>query len=567
MIEFIVGEPENPSRRPHQEVEEAKGSQSTGHSRERPDAIAWAAQPGPQSDLCSCPYTEIFFGGARGGGKTDGVLGKWALKERRYGQHFNAIMFRRTSVSAEDAIERSREIYAPLGGRFNETKLRWRMPNGGRVAFAYLENTADANEYQGRNVTDAWVEEAGQYPTASPIDRLFGVLRSSHGVPIQLILTANPGGPGQHWIRQRYQIHPFPKRPIILTRTLANGNPHRVAVIPSRITDNKILMQMDPGYIDRLHMVGSPQLVRAWLEGDWSAIEGAFFTEWDEGKHVIPAFAIPESWLRFRSADWGSFSPFSIGWWAVAGDDYALEGALSGESRNEPALHRSGTVPRAREDLLGSKLLRPDDHSMDPAGSEKVHIIPRGALIRYREWYGAVGGKLTAEQVAEGIAVREKADRQRLTYGVLDPSAFIESGGPSIAENMNRILTMERPSLASFRKADNKRVARNIGDPAKSGPMGGWDQLRQRLKGRKGVPMIYCFPNCADSIRTIPVLQHDETKLEDLDTEAEDHCADDWRYACMSRPWIKAMPLPERPKDSYRPAQEERNDLDSALLL
>ena len=223
------------------------------------------------------------------------------------------------------------------------------MPNGGRVAFAYLENTADANVYQGRNVTDAWVEEAGQYPTSAPIDRLFGVLRSSHGVPIQLVLTANPGGPGQHWIRQRYQIHPFPKRPIILTRTLSNGKLHRVAVIPSRITDNKILMEMDPGYVDRLHMVGSPQLVRAWLEGDWSAIEGAFFTEWDEGKHVVPAFAIPKSWLRFRSADWGSFSPFSIGWWAVATDDYALE----------PALHRSGTVPGARADLLGTRLLRP----------------------------------------------------------------------------------------------------------------------------------------------------------------------------------------------------------------
>ena len=30
----------------------------------------------------------------RGGGKTDGVLGKWALKERRYGSAFNAIMDR-----------------------------------------------------------------------------------------------------------------------------------------------------------------------------------------------------------------------------------------------------------------------------------------------------------------------------------------------------------------------------------------------------------------------------------------------------------------------------------------
>ena len=96
----------------------------------------WCPQQGPQKALVDCPLPEVLFGGARGGGKTDGVLGKWALKERRYGPNFNAIMFRRTTVSAEDAIERSKEIYGPLGGKFNEAKLRWRMPNGGRMAFA-----------------------------------------------------------------------------------------------------------------------------------------------------------------------------------------------------------------------------------------------------------------------------------------------------------------------------------------------------------------------------------------------------------------------------------------------
>ena len=115
----------------------------------------WCPQQGPQKALVDCPLPEVLFGGARGGGKTDGVLGKWALKERRYGPNFNAIMFRRTTVSAEDAIERSKEIFGPLGGKFNEAKLRWRMPNGGRMAFAYLESVADADEYQGRNVTDA----------------------------------------------------------------------------------------------------------------------------------------------------------------------------------------------------------------------------------------------------------------------------------------------------------------------------------------------------------------------------------------------------------------------------
>ena len=246
----------------------------------------WCPQQGPQKALVDCPLPEVLFGGSRGGGKTDGVLGKWALKERRYGPNFNAIMFRRTTVSAEDAIERSKGIYGPLGGKFNEAKLRWRMPNGGRMAFAYLESVVDADEYQGRNVTDAWIEEAGQYPTSAPIDRLFGVLRSTHVVPVQLILTANPGGAGQHWLRERYGLNPFPRGPKILTRTLPNGQLHQVAVIPSRIRDNQILMQRDPGYIGRLHMVGSADLVRAWLDGDWTAIEGAFFDCW-ERKHVV----------------------------------------------------------------------------------------------------------------------------------------------------------------------------------------------------------------------------------------------------------------------------------------
>jgi hypothetical protein len=47
--------------------------------------------------------------------------------------------------------------------------------------------------------------------------------------------------------------------------------------------------------------------------------------------------------------------------------------------------------------------------------------------------------------------------------------------------------------------------------------------------------MMVCFSTCTDSIRTIPVLQHDAMRPEDLDTDGEDHAADEWRYACMSR--------------------------------
>lgn len=444
--------------------------------------------------MLQCPLSEVFFGGARGGGKTDGVLGKWALKEQRYGAAFNAIMFRRTTVSSEDAIERSKDIYKPLGGKFNETKLIWRMPNGGRVAFAYLDSIKDAEEYQGRNVTDAWVEEAGQYPDSAPIDRLFGVLRSASGVPVQLILTANPGGAGQHWIAQRYELIPFPTRPRIVRRTLPNGEIHKTAVIPSRITDNRVLMHGDPGYVNRLNLVGSAALVRAWLEGDWTAIEGAFFDKWGK-KNIVEPFAVPKEWLRFRSFDWGSAKPFSVGWWAVAGDDH-------------------GT-------------------------------IPRGALVRYREWYGASsankGLKLTTEEVATGIKERDQGDK--LDYSVADPSIFAEDGGPSRAEIFGR-------NNVWFKPADNKRVP-------SAGAMGGWDEMRQRIRGNGEIPMLYVFSTCKDFLRTVPVLQHDPMKAEDLDTDAEDHIADEARYACMSRPWIPEKIKPDDTKlTGYKPVGE-----------
>lgn len=456
--------------------------------------IVWAPQAGPQHALMECPLPLIFFGGARGGGKTDGVLGKWAAKEAVYGPNFNAIMFRRTTVSSEDAVERSKQIFGPLGGKFNETKLIWRMPNGGRCAFAYLDRVTDADEYQGRNVTDTWIEEAGQYPSPLPIDRLFGVMRSAGGVPVQMILTGNPGGPGQGWIRERFGLHPFPRGPVV-RRVAINEGEILAAVIPSRITDNRELLAADPSYVERLKLVGSAELVRAWLDGDWSAIEGAFFAEWDEAKHVLPQFDPPARWLRFRAKDWGFAAPFCVGWYAVAADDTQVHGRL----------------------------------------------VPRGALVKYREWYGATGPqkglRLTAEEVAQGIKLRDQGET--FGYSVMDPAAFAEDGGPSIAERMLR-------AGVTFRRADNARVGRE-------GHLGGWDQMRARLRGQDGVPMLFATETCRDTIRTIPMLQHDPAKAEDLDTEAEDHAADETRYACMSRPWIPKAS--EKPKPRALPGQ------------
>ena len=439
--------------------------------------IVWAPQSGPQQALVECPFTEILFGGARGGGKTDGILGKWAIKSWRYKEAFNAVLFRKEMPQADDLIERAKELYIPMGAEWREQPRSFRMPGGGRIRFRPLENVADAQKYQGQNLTDAAIEEAGNYPDPVPIDMLYGALRSKSGVPIQLILTANPGGPGQQWIRRRY-IDPAPTGRTPLIRQLPNGSEHHYVYIPSRVQDNRVLLANDPTYIDRLYLVGSSALVKAWLEGDWSVVTGAFFDCWSSAKHVLRPFTIPPHWVKFRSFDWGSAKPFSHGWWAISDGHHTSEG----------------------------------------------RFLPSGAMIRYREWYGAkkpnVGLGLSTGDIAAGIAKLEKGDK--IDYGVADPACWKVDGGPSHME-----ILAGAPHRLIYRRADNSRVT-------------GWTQMRDRMIGQDGTPMLFVFSNCTDFIRTVPALQHDTTHAEDVDTDGEDHAGDDARYACMSRPWTRA---------------------------
>jgi hypothetical protein len=82
-------------------------------------------------------------------------------------------------------------------------------------------------------------------------------------------------------------------------------------------------------------------------------------------------------------------------------------------------------------------------------------------MVRYREWYGMrpgepnVGLKLHAEEVGKGIAEREQGES--IAYGVLDPSAFKEDGGPSIAERIAVVRAARcgsgMPTTPAFRRA------------------------------------------------------------------------------------------------------------------
>ena len=160
--------------------------------------IGWEPQKGPQTALLACPVFEVFFGGARGGGKTDGMLGEWASHADLHGKNAVGLMVRRERVQLLETIERSRQIYGPVGARYNDQDKMWRWPNGARLRFAYLERDADADAYQGHSYTRVYVEELGTFPSASPVLRLMATLRSGEGVRCGFRATGNPGGPGHH---------------------------------------------------------------------------------------------------------------------------------------------------------------------------------------------------------------------------------------------------------------------------------------------------------------------------------------------------------------------------------
>ena len=114
--------------------------------------------------------------------------------------------------------------------------------------------------------------------------------------------------------------------------------------------------------------------------------------------------------------------------------------------------------------------------------------------------------------------------------GIADPAIWDGETGESIAQTAAR-------HQVYFSPGDNKRLP-------------GWMQVHYRLQfDENGYPMMYVFKNCQAFIRTVPLLQYDKTKPEDLDTEGEDHVADEVRYFCMSRPIKPRVTPAQKPRD------------------
>jgi len=469
-----------------------------------------------QSIAFDSAATEILYGGAAGGGKSH-LMRVAAITWCAAVSGLQVYLFRRIRDDLiKNHMEGPKGFRAILAGwvmcgfvKIVDDEIRfW---NGSRIYLCHCKDEKDIYKYQGAEIHVLLVDELthfteSMYRFLRNRVRMVGLTVPANyaGRFPRILAGANPGNIGHLWVkatfvdRGSYEVYQAAPEEGGMMRQF----------IPALLEDNPSMSVDDPGYEMRLQGLGSATLVQAMRYGNWDVIEGAFFDCWAPQRHIVRPFEIPAHWLRFMSGDWGSAKPFSFGWWAVASDPITVE---------------------ARD------------------GGHRVQI-PRGCLVRYREWYGAKkpneGLKLHADAVARGIKEREVNDTVKLSYRVLDPAAFAEDGGESIAQAMAR-------EKVTFRPADNARVSQR-------GAMGGWDQMRGRLVGDEdGHPMLVTFSTCHDSIRTIPALQHDKDRPEDIDSDGEDHAGDEWRYACMSRPWVRKAPqVKKTPSDGYRRASQ-----------
>lgn len=456
--------------------------------------LLWKPQPGPQFFLLTCPIREIFYGGARGGGKTDGALGHWMQHERTYGAHALGIVFRRRYKQLDRVIQRGKQLFGPLGAKFHESKDHYwfQFPSGARLLMRHLNTVTDADEYQGWETNWLCFEEIVQWPDPTPIDMMRATLRSSVGVPCWFLATGNPGGPGTPWVKERY-IDPAP--PYTPMPALDDegqpyldelGQPSMRVFIPAKITDNPALLSNDPRYVTNLYQSGPAWLVRAWLAGDWNVIAGGFLEGiWKSERHIVKPFQPPLAWPRWRAMDWGFARPYSIGWYCKD---------------------------------------------------------PDGRIYRYRELYG-YGGKAnrgtreSADQVAREIVRMEAAEIRagcRFIRNPADTEIWAERG-VSI-------------TVASLMADEGVRWAR-----AKKGP-GSRRNSAQVVVSHLRANTFAVTENCRHFIRTVPIIPADPEDPEEVDTEAEDHVWDEFCYSLVSRHRAPNPPPPGRKKAEPTPS-------------
>ena len=260
--------------------------------------VFFHANEGPQTNFLAAGEKDVLYGGAAGGGKSYAML----VDPLRYAHKkaHRALILRRSMPELREMIDKSRELYPQAfpGAKFKEVEKLWNFPSGAKVEFGFLERDADVYRYQGQAYSWIGFDEITHLPTEFSWNYLASRLRTTDPeIQTYLRCTANPGGVGSHWVKQRY-IEPANHNKSFLGK---DGLTRKF--IPAKLADNPYLST--DGVYEQMLKSLPPTQRQQLLEGNWDVAEGAAFTEFEPLKHVITPFALPVHWERVKAVDYG----------------------------------------------------------------------------------------------------------------------------------------------------------------------------------------------------------------------------------------------------------------------
>lgn len=438
---------------------------------------------------------DLALTGGRAGGKSF-LMALLALRHcEQYQRRARVLYVRRSYKGLADFELTTQELFGKVYGsaaRYNGAEHVWRMPGGGIIELGQLETQGDLGKYQGRSFTLLMIDEAGQYQDSYLIDTLRANLRGPKDIPLRAIYAANPGGVGHSWLARRFVFTKAPPwTPFVDERS------KRICInAPSTFADNPFIDQDQ--YADQLGAAcaNDPELLKAWLSGDWSVARGAYFADVLDEERVAtdPWDRIPRGWWTYLAHDFGSAAPSVT---------YVL------------AESPGATGPDGR-------------------------FYPRGSIVAVDE----LATNRSDDRLNDGIgwtvpvlsdAIKEMCDRWGIPpEGVADDACFAKGGHSvgSIADEFQRAGVTFQPA----QKGDRVQ---------------GWQRMRRMLAdaGKPDRPGLYVSRACRYWWLTAPYAGRDLKRPEDVDSSGADHALDAMRYGIQRVVWATAADIRiERPR-------------------
>lgn len=443
--------------------------------------------PGVQTEVLQVDDDVKFLAmcGGRGSGKT--MVGiAWLLRASAT-PGMTGLVVRRNHKDLADWIETAKKMmpHASVTGK----PAVFTFPNKSKIYTGHLSEKDSYTMYQGWNISHLLVEELTQIPDLESFLKLCSSVRTTQeGLKSQVFTTFNPGGVGHNWVKNFFKIGD--KESGIAWKDDIS-NQYRCYFI-ANIADNPTLMESDPDYYHYLDSLPEP-LRSAWLFGDFDAIMGNYFKEWNPDVHII----------------------------------------------EEDEAKRLGYGNQYNHNYLGL-----DWGFNAPAVCEFIQVTSNGTCFVFDE----VWAKET-HPVEFGRMVYERLNGIEIHTSYLDPASWIRNpmswkneatqaySDNSIASAM--IGNTETPFIPNLVPANNARIP-------------GWRAIAQKLHYKKDVkPQLYIIKGRAKKLaETIPEMMCDERNPEDLQKMSRDHWCDALRYGLTNviSPEVETEVLTEEQK-------------------